>query len=87
MMEELPSSREDKGIMEDVDAATEGAAVEVQAGATRPLSQTSVKKGALHVPNAMERLIASTVEKKSTGKTCDPSYLKSNMLEYDSGFP
>ena len=33
-MEDLPSSREDEGILEDADATTEGAAVEVQAGAT-----------------------------------------------------
>ena len=78
MMEELPSSREDKGILEDVDATTEGDAVEVQAGATRPLSQPSAKKGALYVPISMEKLIASTVEKKANGQTCAPFYLKSN---------
>ena len=60
-MEEFPSSREDEGILEDVDATTEGDAVEVQAEATRPLSQPSAKKGALHVPIAMGKLIASTV--------------------------
>ena len=39
-MEELPSSREEEGILEDVDAdvTSEGAVVEVQAGATQPLS-------------------------------------------------
>ena len=78
MMEELPSSREDEGILEDADATTEGAVVEVQAGATRLLSQPSAKKGAFQVPIAMEKLIASTVGKKATGKTCAPSYLKSN---------
>ena len=64
--------------MEDMDATTEGAALEVQVGATRPLSQPSAKKGALHVTIAMEKLIASTVEKKATGKTCAPFYLKNN---------
>ena len=39
MMEELPSSREDEGIMEDVNATAEGAAVEVQTEATQQLSQ------------------------------------------------
>ena len=78
MMEEFPSSREDEGILEDADATTEGAAVEVQAGATRPLSQPSAKKEALHVPITMEKLIASTVEKKVTRQTCAPFYLKSN---------
>ena len=72
-MEELPSSREDKGILDDAEARTEGAAMEVQAGATRPLSQQSVKKGALHVLIAMDKLIASTVGKKVTGQTCAPS--------------
>ena len=72
-MEELPLSREYEGILEDADATTEGGAVEVQAGATRPLSQPSAKKGALHVPIAMEKLIASTVGKKATGQTCAPS--------------
>ena len=38
MMEELPSSREDEGILEDVDATTKWAAVEVQTEATKPLS-------------------------------------------------
>ena len=77
-MKELPSSREDEGILEDADATAEGAAVEVQARATRPLSQPSAKKGALHVPIAMEKLIASTVENKATGQTCVPFYLKNN---------
>ena len=77
-MEELPSSIEDEGILEDADATPEGAAVEVQARATRPLSQPSAKKGELHVPIAMEKLIYYTVEKKATGKTCAPFYLKSN---------
>ena len=77
-MEELPSSREGKGILEDADATTEGSAVEVQAGATQPLSQPSVKKGALHVPIAMEKLVASTVEKKAIGQTYVPFYLKNN---------
>ena len=66
-MEELPSSREDEGILEDVDATTEGSEVEIQSEATRPLSQPSAKKGALPVPIAMEKLIASTVEKKPSG--------------------
>ena len=61
MIDELLSSREDEGILEDTDATTEGASVEVQARATRPLSQPSVKKGALHVPIAMEKLISFTV--------------------------
>ena len=78
MMEELPSSREDEGILDDADATTDGDAVEVQAGATRPLSRPSAKKGALHVPIAMDKLIASTVEKNVTGKTCSPFYLKNN---------
>ena len=39
MMEELPSYREDEGILKDVEATTEGAAVEVQTEATQPLSQ------------------------------------------------
>ena len=78
MMEELPSSRKDKGILEDADAATEGAAVEVQADAIRPLSQPSAKKGALHVPIAMEKLIASTEDKKAIGQTYVPFYLKNN---------
>ena len=73
MMEELPSSREDERILEDADATTEGDAVEVHAGATQPLSQPSAEKGELHVPIATERLIASTVGKKATGQTCDPS--------------
>ena len=61
MMEELPSSREDEGILEDVDAMIEWDAVEVQTEATQPLSRPSAKKGALHVPITMEKLIASTV--------------------------
>ena len=68
MMEELPSSREDEGILEEVDTTTDWAAVEV-------LSQPSVKKGALHIPIAMEKLIASTVEKKAIGQTYVPFYL------------
>ena len=79
MMEELPSSRENKGILEDVGAMTEWDAVEVQTEATQPLSQPSAKKGALHVPIAMETLIVSTVEKKATGKTYVPFYLKNNI--------
>ena len=67
MVEEFPLSREDEGILEDADATTERAAVEVQAGETLPLSRPSVKKGALHVPIAMERPIASTVGKKAIG--------------------
>ena len=78
MMEELPSSREEEGILEDMDVTTEGAAVEVQAGATRPLSQPSAKKGVLHVPIAMEKLVASNVEKKATGKTYVTFYFKNN---------
>ena len=73
MMKELPSYREDEGILEDVEATTEWAAVEVQTEATQPLSQPSVKKGALHVPIATEKLIASTVEKKELGKHVPPS--------------
>ena len=76
MMKELPSSREDKVILEDTDSTTEGDAVEVQAGATRPLSQPSAKKGVLHVPIAKEKLITSTMGKKANGQTCAPSYLK-----------
>ena len=82
MMEELPSSREDEGILEDVDATTEGAEVEIQSEATRPLYQPSVKNGALHVPIAMEKLIASTVEKKSIGQTYAPFYLKNNSHSF-----
>ena len=78
MMEELPSSREDEGILEGADATTEGAAVEVQAGATLPLSQPSSKKGALYVPITIEKLIASTVQKKATGQTCASFYLNNN---------
>ena len=78
MMEELPSSREDEVILENVDATTEGAAVEVQTEATQMLSQPSAKKGALHVPIAMEKLIASTVDNKATGKTYFPFYLNNN---------
>ena len=73
MMEEFPSSREDEDILQGADATPEGDAVELQAGATRPPSQPSSKKGALHVPIAMEKLIASTVGKKDTGQTCAPS--------------
>ena len=82
MMEELPSSREEEGILEDVDATTEWAAVEVQTEATQPLSQPSVKKGALHVTIAMEKIIASTVEKKSIGQTYVLFYLKNNSHRY-----
>ena len=78
-MEELPSSREDERILEDVDATTEVGAVEVQTEATQPLSHPSAKKGALHVPTAMEKLIAPTVEKKATGQTYVPFYLKNNI--------
>ena len=78
MMEELPSSREDEGIMEEVEATTEGAAVEVQSEATRPLSQSSAKKGVLRVPIAMEKLVSSTVEKKATGQKYVPFYLNNN---------
>ena len=74
----MPSSREEEGVLEDADAKTEGGAVEVQAGATRPLSPPSAKKGALHVPIAMQRLISPTVGKKATVQTCAPSYLKIN---------
>ena len=77
-MEELPSYREDEGILEDVDAKTEWAAVEVQAEATQSLSQPSAKKGALHITIAMEKLIASTVEKKAIGQTYVPFYLNNN---------
>ena len=77
-MEELPSSREYEGILEDVDATTAGAAVEIQAEATRPLSRPSAKKGALHVPIAMEKIIASNVYKKATGQTYVPFFLKNN---------
>ena len=77
-MEELPSSREDEGIMEDVEATTEWAAVEVQTESTQPLSHPSVKKGALHIPIKMEKLIASTVEKKAIGQTYVLFYLKNN---------
>ena len=76
--EELPSSREDEGILEDMDAKIEGSTVEVQEEATRPLSQPSSKKGALHVPIAMGKLIAFIVGKKATGKTYFPFYLKNN---------
>ena len=79
MMGELPSSRKDKGILEDADAATEGAAVEVQSEAMQPLSQPLSKKGVLHIPIVMERHIASTVGKKATGKKCSPSCLRSNI--------
>ena len=78
MMEELPSSRDNQEILEEADATAEGGAVEVHAGAMRPLSQPSEKKGALHVPIETEKISASTVEKKDTGQTCAPSYLKSN---------
>ena len=78
MMGELPSSREDEGILEDTDAATEAAAVGVQAEETQPLSQPSAKKGELQVPIGMEEHIASTVVKKATGRTWAPSCLRSN---------
>ena len=80
-MEELPSSREDEGILEDADATTEGDAVEVQVETTRPLSQTSAKKGVVHVPIAMERLIASTVGNKATGQTCPPLQLEEQQSQ------
>ena len=82
MMEELPSSREDEGILEDVDATTEVGAVEVQTEATQPLSHPSAKKGALHVPTAMEKLIAPTVDKKATGGKFAPFYLNNNSHRY-----
>ena len=67
--------------MEDAEATTEGFAVEIQAGATGPLSQPSVKKGALHVTIAMEKLIASTVEKKAPGKMCAPLLLEKQQSQ------
>ena len=79
MMEDLPSSIEDEGILEDADATIEGSSVEVQLGETLPLSRPSANKGALNVPIAMEKLIASTVEKKATDKICAPFYLKNNI--------
>ena len=78
MMEELPSSREDEGIQENADATIEGAAVEVHVGIMRLLSQPSAKKGVFHFPIAMDKLIASIVENRATGKTCAPFYLKNN---------
>ena len=72
-MEELPSSREEEGILEGAYATTEGATVEVQAGATRPLSQPSAKKEALQVPIPMEKLVAPTVKKRPMGKHVPPS--------------
>ena len=77
-MDEFPLSREDAGILEDVDATTEWAVVEVQTEATQPSSQPSVKKGALHIPIEMEKLISSTVEKKVIGKMYVSFYLKNN---------
>ena len=77
-MKATPSSREDEGILEDVDATTEWAAVEVQTEAKKLLSQPSVKKVALYVPISMEKLIASTVKKKAIGQTYVPFYLKNN---------
>ena len=64
---------------------TEWAAVEVQTEATQPLSQTSAKKGALHVPITMEKLIASTLGKKATGQTCaeKQSQLQMNIVVED----
>ena len=82
MMGGLPSSREDGRILGDADVVIEGAAVEVQEGATQPLSQPSVKKGALHVPIAMERLTVSNVGKNATRQTSAPSYLKSKRHSY-----
>ena len=64
--------------MEAVDATAEWSEVEVKIEATQPLSQISVKKWALHVPIAMEKLIASTVEKKAIGENYVPFYLKNN---------
>ena len=64
--------------MEAVETTAEWAAVEVKTEATQPLSQPSVKKGAFHVPIEMEKLIASTVEKKAIGQTYVPFYLKKN---------
>ena len=64
--------------MENANAMTEGATVEVQAEVTQPLSQPSVKKGELHVPIAMEELIPFNVKKKATGQTYVPFYLKNN---------
>ena len=78
MMEELPSSIEDKGILEDVDAMTEWSAVQIQTEATQPLSKPSVKKGALHLLIATKKLIASNVEKKAIGKMYVPFYLNNN---------
>ena len=78
MMEELPLSREDEGIMDDVDAMTEWAAGEVQTEATKPLYQPSLKKGALHVTIGMEIQIDSTVGKNATGQTCAPYCLRTN---------
>ena len=71
-MEELPSSREYEGILEDADATIEGAAVEVQAGATQPLFQPSANKGALHVPIAMEKPIAPMWGRRPLGKHVTP---------------
>ena len=76
MTEEFLHPERTRGVLEDVDATTEWAAVEVQTEATQPLSQPSVKKGALQVPITMEKLIASTVEKKAIGKTYVLFYLK-----------
>ena len=44
MMEELPLSRKYEGILEDAEAAAEGAAVEVHTESMRPMSQPSAKK-------------------------------------------
>ena len=74
-------SREDEGILEDADATTEGASVEVRAGATRQLSQPSANKGVLRVPIEMEKLIASTMEKKATGQTCAPLLIEEEQSQ------
>ena len=81
MMEKLSSFREDEGILKDAAATAEGSAVDVQAGVTRPLSQTSAKKGALHVPIAMERLIASTVGGKGHWANMYPLLLEEQQSQ------
>ena len=73
MMEELLSSREDEGSLEDADATTEGTTVEVQAGEMRPLSQPSAKKGALHVPIAMGNSLLPMWRRSPLGKHVPPS--------------
>ena len=52
--------------------------MEVQIESTQPLYQPSEKKVELHVPIAMKKIIASSVEKKATGKTYVPFHLKNN---------